>query len=335
LKFNQDRLPYVSVVVTAYNRKQFLLGAINSVLNQSVSREFYEIICIKNFYDTNIDIFLNQNNVVNLVRDGTIGDYLTAAIMASVGEVIAFLDDDDEFFPEKLQSVMDVFRMDEVVLYRNRSISGKNLNGSETPEIKNVDSVVFLKYPYGEDLMNYDIFSNLSRTCVRRSAIAKSLDFIKETITSQDSAVSIAALVSGGVIAIDSKILTFYRVHEGNISILHGEKNLSKYRQWLTELQIPEIRREIEFALKKKVICLVVKLFDLNYHNVYLAVALGFINKKEIVNALILLKKYGRKVRKRDIFLAIDLFLLSFPWYLRNRIKNSRSILPFTRHKMN
>jgi glycosyltransferase involved in cell wall biosynthesis len=41
--------PLITVILTAYNRRRYLEEAINSTLNQTLSKEFYEVIVIKNF----------------------------------------------------------------------------------------------------------------------------------------------------------------------------------------------------------------------------------------------------------------------------------------------
>lgn len=41
--------PFISVIVTAYNRKQFILEALNSIVNQTLSKDKYEVIVTKNF----------------------------------------------------------------------------------------------------------------------------------------------------------------------------------------------------------------------------------------------------------------------------------------------
>ena len=48
---NDNELPYISVIITAYNRKDFLFNAIKSVVNQTLDKKYYEIIVIKNFED--------------------------------------------------------------------------------------------------------------------------------------------------------------------------------------------------------------------------------------------------------------------------------------------
>jgi len=47
--------PYISVIITAYDRKKYLLGAVQSALNQTLPKDLYEVIVIKNFRDETID----------------------------------------------------------------------------------------------------------------------------------------------------------------------------------------------------------------------------------------------------------------------------------------
>ncbi len=69
--------PFISVIVTAYNRKEFLKEALASAVNQDLNRDFYEIICIKNFKDANIDSYIKENNIINIVEDNRkIGEYI-------------------------------------------------------------------------------------------------------------------------------------------------------------------------------------------------------------------------------------------------------------------
>ena len=51
-------MPFISVIITAHNRKEFLLEAVNSALNQTLPKDEYEIIVVKNFQDFD-DILTN------------------------------------------------------------------------------------------------------------------------------------------------------------------------------------------------------------------------------------------------------------------------------------
>jgi Glycosyl transferase family 2. len=63
---------FISVIITAYNRKEFLLDAIKSALKQTLPKDKYEIIVIKNFKDNLIDDFINENNIKSILMEGTI-----------------------------------------------------------------------------------------------------------------------------------------------------------------------------------------------------------------------------------------------------------------------
>ena len=147
-----DKLPYISVIITAYNRKEFILNAIKSVLNQTLDKQYYEIIVIKNFRDETIDEFINKNKIKHIVMDGTVGEYLDKGISEANGEIISFLDDDDLFFKNKLDIVYKEFRKNkDVVYYHNRCVpvneNGKtiNINCANTSIDFNISSISMKK----------------------------------------------------------------------------------------------------------------------------------------------------------------------------------------------
>ena len=95
----------VSVIVTSYNRKEFLTETINSILNQTFKD--FELIVIDNFSnydfithinlfnDNRIRYFQNQNNgIISLNRN--------FGIKKAKGNYLAFCDDDDIWIKEKL-----------------------------------------------------------------------------------------------------------------------------------------------------------------------------------------------------------------------------------------
>jgi len=98
-------VPKVSVIIPTHNRAEFLYSAITSVLDQTY--QDVEIIVvddasedntrrvIDHFHDNRIKYFCHEKN------KGEAGARNTG-ILNSKGEFIAFLDDDDEWLPEKL-----------------------------------------------------------------------------------------------------------------------------------------------------------------------------------------------------------------------------------------
>src|SRR5678816_1113469 len=99
-------MPKVSVIIPTHNRAEFLRAAITSVLNQTF--QDFEIVIIDdaskdhtqeviaNFNDARIKVIHNQ------ISKGAAGSRNIALINTSC-KYIAFLDDDDEWLPEKLK----------------------------------------------------------------------------------------------------------------------------------------------------------------------------------------------------------------------------------------
>ena len=105
-------MPEVSVVIPTYNRAGFLRSAIRSILNQTF--QDFEIIVVD---DGSTDC--SAKEVVSEFRDPRIR-YIrhevnrggsaarNTGIKSSKGKYIAFLDDDDEWLPEKLERQINV-----------------------------------------------------------------------------------------------------------------------------------------------------------------------------------------------------------------------------------
>jgi glycosyltransferase involved in cell wall biosynthesis len=127
--------PFISVVITAYNRREFLKYAVKSVLNQTLDKGLYEIVVIKNFKDLEIDHLVDSNKglviKVKVINAGNepIGKYFARGINESEGEVIAFLEDDDIYMPTKLVRIYDVFSNDEKLIYFHHNVATIVKNG--------------------------------------------------------------------------------------------------------------------------------------------------------------------------------------------------------------
>ena len=57
----------ISVIITAYNRRDYLIDAMNSVLSQTLKKERYEVIVVKNFYDKELDEFIYKNGFISSI----------------------------------------------------------------------------------------------------------------------------------------------------------------------------------------------------------------------------------------------------------------------------
>jgi glycosyltransferase involved in cell wall biosynthesis len=114
--------PEVSVIVGAYSRENYLLHAIRSLLEQTLSRDRFEIVVIKNFRSVEVDRELERAGAVVLFdTEPRIGRWLRHAVRTSRAPILTFCDDDDEFEPDRLEKLLEVFRAHpDLGYFRNR-----------------------------------------------------------------------------------------------------------------------------------------------------------------------------------------------------------------------
>jgi glycosyltransferase involved in cell wall biosynthesis len=210
--------PYISVIITAYNRKKYLLGAVRSVLNQTLSKDLYEVIVVKNFRDEIIDQELERWGVINLYSDDARqGGALRDALEVARGEVISLLDDDDEFLPEKLGYVYAAFR-NGVDYYHNGRVVV-----NETGKVLRVEGYSALikgdyeKTKYAVKMVIHSTHG-YSSSISFMMAILEGFDLEKCDV-SIDECIFTAALLSARVIADDPRPLTLLRVHSQNFAV--------------------------------------------------------------------------------------------------------------------
>lgn len=102
----------ISVIITTYNRAHIVSHAIRSVFAQSVAPR--EIIVVNDGSSDNtlevLEEFAGQIRVIDQPNGG-ISAARNAGITAATGEWIAFLDDDDEYAPDRLLNASEAIAM--------------------------------------------------------------------------------------------------------------------------------------------------------------------------------------------------------------------------------
>jgi len=225
--------PEISIIIIAYNRKKFLFDAIKSSLNQTLSRNKYEIIVIKNFKDENIDKFIEINGIKNILMEGTLGKFLSEGIKIANGDIISFLDDDDYFNAVKLEKVSQIFEKNkDIVYFHNNHIlinEGKKfIKKNGFLESLKINSEELLKKSLN---INYFGF-NLSSISIKKDYYIKYSNLLTELKTHSDDFILFCALDEPTTIYMDSSYLTYYRVHnsQSNINIYkRNEENIKIY----------------------------------------------------------------------------------------------------------
>ena len=101
-----NRKPKISVIIPTFNRPELLKRSIKSVLNQSFQN--FEIIVVDDGLEKRADKIIEKINDDRIVyikhrKNKGVSVSRNNGVEISKGEFITFLDDDDEYYPEKLK----------------------------------------------------------------------------------------------------------------------------------------------------------------------------------------------------------------------------------------
>lgn len=222
----------VSVIITAYNRKDFILQAINSVISQSVDKMLYEIITITNFEYSPESVPKNLK-LKRIFMEGSVGEFLQKGIEASEGEIIAFLDDDDLWQENRLEKIVSIFSSVQGISYYHNSqryidesgneishlrLSGFNKRFRKHPslivDVSNINRIM--------KLLKFQPFSNLSSIAINRITAKSILPLLGNIEGSTDIFFFWCSIIFGTRLYIDSERSTLYRLHSLNSSFSFG-----------------------------------------------------------------------------------------------------------------
>ena len=271
--------PYISVIVTAYNRGRYLPFALRSLEAQTLPRDRFEVIVVKNFEDKDSDNIISRNCWKVVYEDGTYyGRKILAGLEESRGDVITFLEDDDVYVSNRLEEVYKAFKSyDRLVYFHNSQTiidengnllerpplpTSKNLVGGNTV-IVDVDKLHVFAKKYSMSVADLvlltvrtlaDTYS--SSPAARRSALEVNAHLLKELPTSIDFFVFASSVKAGGLMYFTDEKLTLYRVHGENWSSalrLRGGKEM-QLRRARALLQVIKARELIGSSMLDNVI---------------------------------------------------------------------------------
>lgn len=234
---NTSDIIKISVVIAAYNRPDYLRAAIISVSEQTYP--IYEIIVIDDFSKTDLKSVISEFpnlNILYFKKDKNLGvsNSRNIGIKKSSGDWIAFLDDDDLFLPNKIESnIKDVLTSDYCAVLCSYKIleTGESLGNPASKIISD------------DDLKMGNPFCGASGLFARRDCLV--LESFDEKIPLGEDWDIFIRLMSFGDIYFNSSSLFLYR--KGHESITSSAKKLRidniepytrstyKHRKWLGE----------------------------------------------------------------------------------------------------
>ena len=177
-----------SVIIPTYKKeKQFLIDAINSVLNQTYKN--YEIIVVDDNekdiyckYSREVEQLYKNNKKIKIIynnKNKGANYSRNIGIKNSSGEIISFLDSDDEWYDNYLEKTFNKMQEDN----RLFCYSGYKIITKDSEIIKNIDGIS--GYIYKEELL-YDRLSPTSCVSVYKKCFKKAGLFDEDLPARQD-----------------------------------------------------------------------------------------------------------------------------------------------------
>jgi len=219
--------PFISVIITAYNRREFIKDAVKSIINSMLPEDEYEIIVVKNFKDEYVDGIVEKTGGKSIIADlVTVGTMIVLGINAARGDIVTFLDDDDMYLPNRLNIIKRIFNSIHSLIYYHNNVIPINETGSiirdKLVESTNIyNSIIAYNHEDKLDMLKrYGLGPGLrlSSIAVKRSFIKRWVNIIKYFPELQDVIVFLLALIDEGAIIHDPRPLTYYRVSSTSAS---------------------------------------------------------------------------------------------------------------------
>jgi len=216
---------FLSVLIDTFNHERFIEHAIASVLQQDFPASAYELIVVDDgSTDRTPEIIRRFSSRLRLIQkpNGGQASAFNFGIPECRGEVIAFLDGDDWWAPDKLRRLAEVFSADPALGFAGHSIVESYESGFE--RVLAVDSSRRFRLDSvasAEFFRLHRCFMGTSRMAIR-SSIARKLLPIPESLTieADEYLFTLAPVLAEAVLLPEA--LAYYRLHGSNLFMSAG-----------------------------------------------------------------------------------------------------------------
>jgi glycosyltransferase involved in cell wall biosynthesis len=218
------KTPYFTVVIDAYNYGQYIEEAVSSALAQDFPAEEREILVVDDgSTDDTPDRLRKFGDAIRVLRkaNGGQASAFNYGFEHARGEVIALLDADDMWLPEKLGHIREAFERNPdagMAYHRLYWWNGEN-EATADPHFIEVSGCIpesrrtLLEYP----------MASTSCLAFRRTALEKLLP-VPEALRSQADAYLTALIIFVTPVAAVAKYLGKYRLHGANLFQTEGKQ---------------------------------------------------------------------------------------------------------------
>jgi glycosyltransferase involved in cell wall biosynthesis len=211
--------PFVSVLIDTYNHERFIEEAIQSVLSQDFPASGREILVVDDgSTDRTPEILAKFGSEIRVLRkpNGGQASAFNHAIPECRGELIAFLDADDWWAPDKLTCVVNAMAANPEIGFIGHGIITVFPDGARNTDILR-DGFVFQAndLPGALQFRTRGAFMGTSRMTVRRTLAQRILPVPTEVRIQADEYIyTLAAVLMPARILPEA--LTYYRIHADN-----------------------------------------------------------------------------------------------------------------------
>jgi len=214
-------LTMISVIVTEYKKRGYLVHALRSVFNQTLDREKYEVIVVKNEEDKEVDDYARKNGAkVIISNERWLGPKIAQGLEEAKGGIISLLEDDDLFTQDKLENVYNIFNEEKISEVRNRVyIIDSNNNILFSSKIDNNYKYFVNRYNYNHGKYFYMLGVN-SCISIKRELIGDDVRYLKIAVDIYLTINAICKSENENVLFY-GKPLTYFRIHSQNSTRPH------------------------------------------------------------------------------------------------------------------
>ena len=233
--------PLVSVLIDTYNHERFVEEAIQSVLSQDFPASEREILVVDDGSTDRtpeiLDKFASQIRILQKPNGGQ-GSAFNHGIPECRGELIAFLDADDWWAPDKLTRVTNAMAAEPQVGFVGHGIITVFPDGTRKSEVLRDGFVFQANELSGARLFRTRCaFLGTSRMTIRRSLVHRIMPVPTEIRIQADEYIFTLASVLGPT-RILPEALTYYRLHADNGYLMLNAKpgNMRRKQESLAAL---------------------------------------------------------------------------------------------------
>ena len=172
-----DKFPSVSVVIPTLGRES-LLNSILSAINQTVKPLEVLVVCHDSLYNTKVISQTASIPSVKILRNsqGTTSENRNQGIRESLGDFVAFLDDDDMWLPLKLESQLRLAKLENYDLVACKA-KYQGWRNEEVPKVIYSNKQTFLNSLYGKWDFGARKYGIPTPTILVKAAIAREIQF--------------------------------------------------------------------------------------------------------------------------------------------------------------